>query len=83
MVFLKIEELYLLRFFFCSVYIPLRIIGNNVSGQRKELLNKLWKEEYTIEDRSRDRWKNSNVKLTEKYEAEFIKFYEQEAHSYR
>ena len=53
------------------------MIDKKVSGQKKELLKKLWKEECILEEiRSRERWENSNVKWTEKYETAFTKFYE-------
>ena len=53
------------------------MIDKKVSGQKKELLKKIWKEECTLEEiRSKERWENSNVKWTEKYETAFTKFYE-------
>ena len=54
------------------------IINKKINGQRRELLNKLWKEDCVREEtRSLDRWENSNKKWTDKYEAEFLKFFEQ------
>ena len=53
------------------------IISKKSSDQRKEQLKKLWKEECVREEiRSRVRWENSNVKWTETYETEFLKFFE-------
>ena len=55
------------------------VIDKKMSGQRRELVKKLWKEECVREEiRSRERWQNSNAKWTEKYEAEFLKFFEDE-----
>ena len=52
------------------------IISKKVNGQRKDHLKKLWKEECIREElRSRERWETSNIKWTDKYEAEFTKFY--------
>ena len=40
------------------------------------MMKKLWREECVKEEiRSTERWKNSNVKWTEKYETEFLKFF--------
>ena len=53
------------------------MIDKKVSGQKKELLKKIWKDECMLEEiRSRERWENSNAKYTEKYETAFTKFYE-------
>ena len=52
------------------------LLEKKLSGQRMEVTKKLWKEECVKEEiRSRERWENSNVKWTEKYEAEFLKFF--------
>ena len=52
------------------------VISKKVSDQRKDHLKKLWKEECIREElRSRERWKTSNIRWTDKYEAEFTKFY--------
>ena len=52
------------------------IISKKVNGQRKDHLKKLWKEECIREElRLRERWETSNIKWTDKYEAEFTKFY--------
>ena len=52
------------------------IISKKVNGQRKDHLKKLWKEECIREElRSRERLETSNIKWTDKYEAEFTKFY--------
>ena len=53
------------------------IIKKKLSGQRKELLKKQWKEDCLRKEiRSKERWENSNLKWTEKYETEFKKYYE-------
>lgn len=53
------------------------IIDKKWSGQRKELLKKQWKEDCLREEqRSQERWQNSNLKWTDKYETDFKKFYE-------
>ena len=52
------------------------IIEKKLSGQRKEMMKKLWREECVKEEiRSTERWENSNIKWTKKYETDFLKFF--------
>ena len=52
------------------------IIEKKLSGQRKEMMKKLWREECVKEEiRSTERWENRNVKWTKKYKTEFLKFF--------
>ena len=46
--------------------------NKKVSGQKRELVKKLWKEECVQQEiRSKERWENSNIKWIERYEKEF------------
>ena len=52
------------------------LLEKKLNGQRMEVTRKLMKEECVKEEiRSRQRWENSSVKWTEKYKAEFLKFF--------
>ena len=52
------------------------IIEKNLSGQRKEMIRKLWREECAKEEKqSTESWENSNVMWTKKYETEFLIFF--------
>ena len=52
------------------------ILEKKLSGQRKEMTKQFWKEECVKEEiRSIEKWENSNVKLTEKYETDFLKLF--------
>ena len=45
------------------------LLEKKLSGQRKELMKKMWKEECVKQEiRSKERWENSNVKWIAKYE---------------
>ena len=58
------------------------ILDKMLSGQGTELTKKLWKEECVKEEiRSTERWQNSNVKLTEKYETDFLSSLPTRTHS--
>ena len=58
------------------------LINKKYSGQKQEMLRKLWRDECVSEEiRSQERWENSNVKWCEKYETAFVKFFETKKHT--
>ena len=54
----------------------LELVEKKTSGQRSELLKKLWKEDCEREERiSLDRWENTNLKWFDMYEKNFLTFF--------
>ena len=54
----------------------LELVEKKTSGQRRKLLKKLWKEDCEREERiSLDRWENTNLKWFDKYEKNFLTFF--------
>ena len=52
------------------------LLEKTLSGQRKELMKKMWKEECVKQEiRSKESWENSNEKWIAKYESEFTTFF--------